>query len=65
MVPGVIEYLSEYRGLPEPPGKLLSLMGLSGKERGRPRGGARPISGCLFSFPLRPTKAHISPGGFR
>ena len=27
--------------------------------------GARPISGHLSSLPLRPTKAHILPGGFR
>ena len=29
-------------GYRNPPGKLLGLMGLSGKERGRPGGGARP-----------------------
>ena len=27
--------------------------------------GTRPISGHLSSLPLRPTKAHIPPGGFR
>ena len=27
--------------------------------------GVRPISGHLSSLPLRPTKAHIPPGGFR
>ena len=31
-----------------------------------PRGrGARPIYGHLSSLPLRPTKAHIPPEGFR
>ena len=25
--------------------------------------GARPILGCPFSFPLKPTKAHIAPWG--
>ena len=44
MVPGVIGYIPEYRGLsdPHPPRKLLGLMGLSGKEIGRLGGGARP-----------------------
>ena len=47
MVPGGFGHIPEYRGLPDPhppppPGKLLGLMGLSGKERGRPGGGTRP-----------------------
>ena len=34
--------MPEYRGLPEPLGKLLGLMGLSEEERGQRGGGTRP-----------------------
>ena len=44
MVPGVIKYILEYRGLSEPPGKLLGLMGLSGKRGGAFRAGRAPRS---------------------
>ena len=47
-----------------------------GRERGGPAtspspnrtrggGGAQPPWAAPFSFPLKPTKAHIAPGGFR
>ena len=36
------------------------LLVLLGPREGR---GARPMLGCLFSFPLGPTMAHIAPGG--
>ena len=42
------------KGAPAP--SLLVLFGLGGR-------GARPTMGCLFSFPLRPTKAHLAPRG--
>ena len=46
----------EKEGGRRPP--LLVLFGLGGR-------GARPSPGHLSSLPLRPTKAHIPPGGFR
>ena len=46
----------EKEGGRRPP--LLVLFGLGGR-------GARPSPGHLSSLPLKPTKAHIPPGGFR
>ena len=42
-VPGEIGILPEYReGYRNPPGRQMGLLGLSGEERGHPRGGTRP-----------------------
>ena len=56
-----------------PPGTNGPCWTLVERERGRPPllvllgpregRGARPMRGCLFSFPLRPIMAHIAPGG--
>ena len=45
MVPGVIGYIPEYRGVTgTPPGEVMGHMGLSGEREGRPGQAARPLS---------------------
>ena len=59
MVPGVIGYIPEYRGLPEPPRRLLGLMGPIGGRGEAAKGQPRPPKseldkeggGAPLSFP--------------
>ena len=45
MVPGVIGYIPEYRGLPDPPpGSYWASWALVEKREGRPGGGAHPLA---------------------
>ena len=71
MVPSDSGILTEY---PRVTGTPRGNMGLSGERGGRTPNplsnldwswGGTPPLGCCLSFPLRPTKAHQLPGGFR